>query len=219
MKKIRIVLADDHRIVREGLSAILGTDSGIEIVGEAENGREAVRLCRDLTPDVLVMDVSMPDMNGLDATRRTASLEAGPRVLALSMHSDVRYVKGMLQAGATGYLLKNTAARELVSAIRAVHAGRFFVSASVGDSVLDDYLRRAAGDAPAPPRALLSTREREVLQLVAEGHTTASIAEVLHLSAKTVENHRARIMDKLGLRSVAELTKYAIREGLTSLDP
>jgi DNA-binding NarL/FixJ family response regulator len=163
------------------------------------------------------MDVAMPDLNGIDATRRITEAEPNARVLALSMHSDGRYVRGMLQAGARGYILKDCAAEELTRAIRTVMANQVYVSPGVTGTIVNDYVRQlSTSDADEP--ATLSRREREVLQLLAEGGSTAQIAERLHLSVKTVETHRKRIMDKLGLRSIAELTKYAIREGITALD-
>jgi DNA-binding NarL/FixJ family response regulator len=211
----RVLLADDHKILRQGLRTLLEQEKDIQIVGEADNGRSSVKLTSELAPDVVIMDVAMPDLNGIDATRRIT--EAGPRtrVLALSMHSDGRYVRGMLQAGARGYILKDCAAEELTHAIRTVMAGQIYVSPGVTGTIVNDYVRQlTAADEPAT----LTRREREVLQLLAEGGSTANIAAGLHLSVKTIETHRKRIMDKLDLRSIAELTKYAIREGITTVD-
>ncbi len=211
----RVLLADDHKILRQGLRTLLEQEKDIQVVGEAENGRSSVKLAGELAPDVVIMDVAMPDLNGIDATRRIAEAEPRTRVLALSMHSDGRYVKGMLQAGARGYILKDCAAEELTHAIRTVMAGQVYVSPGVTGAIVNDYVRQlSAADEPAT----LTRREREVLQLLTEGGSTANIAAGLHLSVKTIETHRKRIMDKLGLRSIAELTKYAIREGITTVE-
>ena len=211
----RVLLADDHKILRQGLRTLLEQEKDIQIVGEADNGRSSVKLTGELAPDVVIMDVAMPDLNGIDATRRITEAEPRTRVLALSMHSDGRYVKGMLQAGARGYILKDCAAEELTHAIRTVMAGQIYVSPGVTGTIVNDYVRQlTAADEPAT----LTRREREVLQLLAEGGSTANIAAGLHLSVKTIETNRKRIMDKLDLRSIAELTKYAIREGITTVD-
>jgi len=210
---IKVILADDHTILREGLASLLRASPDIEVVAEAENGRETVRLARELEPDVVVMDVAMPDLNGVDATRKIARLAPRIKVLALSSYNDAVFVRGMLEAGARGYLLKDAAMTELRSALQAVQQGRIYLSPSVDDGSIAEQQSARSGVATCP----LSTREREVLQLVAEGKSSALIADTLHLSERTIETHRKRIMDKLGLRSVAELTKYAIREGITSL--
>lgn len=212
----RVLLADDHKILRQGLRTLLEQENDIDIVGEAENGRSSVKLAGELAPDVVIMDVAMPDLNGIDAARRIAEAEPRTKVLALSMHSDGRYVRGMLQAGARGYILKDCAAEELTRAIRTVMANQVYVSPGVTGTIVKDYIRQLSMSADEP--AALSHREREVLQLLAEGGSTAIIADELHLSVKTIETHRKNIMDKLGLRSIAELTKYAIREGITTLD-
>jgi len=214
---IRILLADDHKIVRDGLRSLLQAEADLEVVGEAANGREAVRLAQELSPDVVVMDVGMPDLNGIEATRYIAGGPSGAKVIALSMHSDRRFVEGMLAAGATGYLLKDSAFEELARAIRAVAAGRTYLCPSVAGVVVQALVR--ASHAAQPARSpVLTPREREVLQLLAEGKSTKQIAGTLGVSVKTVETHRSRIMDKLDVHSVPELTKYAIREGLTSLE-
>lgn len=211
----RVLLADDHKILRQGLRTLLEQEKDIQVVGEADNGSSSVELTGELAPDVVIMDVAMPDLNGIDATRRITEADPRTRVLALSMHSDGRYVRGMLQAGARGYILKDCAAEELTHAIRTVMAGQVYVSPGVTGTIVNDYVRQlTAADQPAT----LTRREREVLQLLAEGGSTANIAAGLHLSVKTIETHRKRIMDKLGLRSIAELTKYAIREGITTVD-
>jgi len=215
--RIRVVLADDHRIVREGLRAILASETEFEIVGEAANGRDTVNLARKIEPDVIVMDVSMPDLNGIDATRQIVDMGLSCKILALSGHADEHFVKGMLQAGAAGYLLKECAGEELTLALRTVYQGRIYVSPDVAGIIVNDYVAHLTGAVTAET-PLLSSREREVLQLIAEGRTTAQIAEHLNLSVKTVESHRKHVMDKLDIHSVAGLTKYAIREGISSID-
>lgn len=217
MVTIKVILADDHKIVRAGLRSLLESGGQIDVVAGAENGRETVSLTKKLNPDVVVMDVAMPDMNGVDATQKIARQNPDSRVLALSGHPDGLFITGMLEAGAKGYLLKDVATEELILAIKTVANGRIYVSPSVSDTLVEDYLQRVKGEV-GPDYDALSTREREVLQLVAEGRSTAQIANKLSLSERTIETHRKRIMDKLGLRSIAQLTKYAIRKGITSLD-
>jgi len=213
---IRILIADDHKIFREGLRTLLQNRGDIEVIGEADNGRTVVALAAELRPDVIIMDVAMPDLNGIEATRQISGGRVAGKVLALSMHSDSRFVTRMLQAGAQGYLLKDCAFEELALAIDAIVSDGVYLSPGVTGVVVRDYVQHLAeGDAGI---AALSPRESEVLQLVAEGLTTKDIAGKLHISVKTVETHRKQIMDKLEIRSVAELTKYAVREGLTSLD-
>jgi len=212
---VKIILTDDHKIVREGLRTLLENEPGMEVVGEAESGRIAVQLARKLKPDVVIMDVSMPDLNGIEATAQILHEHADIKIIALSMYSDKRFVSGILKAGASGYLLKDCAFEELVTAIRAAVAGQTFLSPGITGQVIHDYIRRLSESDDSS--SLLTSREREVLQMLAEGKTTKQMAEQLNLSVKTVETHRRQIMDKLDLRSVAELTKYAIREGLTSL--
>ena len=209
MKRIRILLADDHAVVRQGFKMILAAQSDMEIVGEAANGREAVELAQQLSPDVVVMDVSMPELNGIEATRRLASSVPHARVVALSMHKDSVYVREILRAGARGYLLKDSGAADLVAAIRAVASGESYLSPAVSNAVLDDYRRIATN-----PIDLLTSREREVLQLLAEGKTNKEIAGVLNLSVYTVDAHRGRIMEKLNLHSIGELVRFAVRNGL-----
>lgn len=215
--KTRVLLADDHKIMREGLRSLLAVTPGVEVVGEAGDGRTAVQLALKLAPDVVVMDIGMPDLNGVDATRQIKSRAPQTKVIALSLHSDERFIAGMFKAGASGYLLKDGAFEELARAIRTVAAGHTYLCPRVARTVIKDYLRDAQAMAVAGGPAL-SDREREVLQLVAEGWSTKEIAGRLDVSVKTVETHRARIMERLGVRSVAELTKYAVREGLTSLE-
>ncbi len=217
---IRILLADDHGITREGLKALLEKKQDIEVVAQAENGREAVKLARRYKPDMVIMDIKMPDLNGAEATRQIRADFPDIRVIALSMYSDLSYVTGMLKAGVNGYLIKNCIFDELVSAVYAVAEGKHYVSRKISDMVLKDYVHIVTTEDQRPDtRPLLSVREKEVLQLIAEGRKTAVIAERICLSVKTVETHRKNIMEKLNLFSVAELTKYAVREGITDLEP
>jgi two-component system, NarL family, response regulator NreC len=209
MKRIRILLADDHAVVRQGFKMILSSQSDMEIVGEAGNGREAVELAEELKPDIVVMDVAMPELNGIEATRRLASSVPHARVVALSMHKDNVYVREILRAGARGYLLKDSVAGDLVSAIRAVAQGEGYISPAVSNAVLDDYRKHVTN-----PIDLLSSREREVLQMLAEGKTNKEIAVVLNLSVYTVDAHRGRIMEKLNVHSINELVRFAVRNGL-----
>jgi DNA-binding NarL/FixJ family response regulator len=214
---MKILLADDHKLMREGLRMLLEKLSGITIVGEAGDGISAVRMVRDLKPDFVLMDIAMPDLNGIEATRRIMTESPGVKVIALSMHADKRFVRGMFAAGATGYVLKGSAFEEVAKAIRTVAAGRIYISPKITDQVLAEYvkqLNKPSAGAESP----LSDREREVLQMLAEGKSSRLIAERLHVSVTTVDTHRKHIMDKLGFRTIAELTKYAVREGLTSLD-
>ena len=203
-------------MTRTGLRALLRSQPGMIVVGEAADGRTAVSLAADLSPDVVVMDINMPDLDGVEATRRIAAAGNGTKVVALSGHSDDRSVREMLKAGAAGYVLKDAAFEELAAAVRAVVEGKVYVSPRVAGIVVDDLMHGgASGDSSSAGRR--TTREREVLQLLAEGKATKQAAMHLHVSVKTVETHRRNIMEKLGLDSVAELTKYALREGLTSL--
>jgi len=213
---IRVVLADDHKIMREGLCSLLRNDPRVEIAGVAEDGRSAVQLVREQKPDVVVMDVAMPDLNGIEAARKIKAEMPEVRILALSMHSDKRYISNMLQAGASGYLLKDCAFKELVQAIHTVARRQVYLSPSIAALVTEDYVRQLM-TRDASPASVLSPKEREVLQLMAEGHSTKQIAAMLNLSVKTIETHRQQIMEKLDLHSIAELTKFAVREGLTSL--
>jgi DNA-binding NarL/FixJ family response regulator len=217
MSNIRIVLADDHDVVRAGIRGILDRHAGMEVIGEAANGRATVEIARDLRPHVVVMDIAMPELNGLEATRQIVATDVGVKVIILSMHSSRQFVSEALKAGASGYLLKNNAMHELAPAIEVVAGGKVYLSPAVADVVVEDYVRHVS-DPAQPVSNPLSQREREVLQLLAEGKTSKEIANALKLGTKTVDSHRAQIMDKLGIRTVAELTKFAIREGLTQLD-
>ena len=209
MKRIRILLADDHAVVRQGFKMILDAQPDMEIVGEAANGREALALAEEVRPDVVVMDVAMPELNGIEATRRLAASVPHARVLALSMHKDSVYVREILRAGARGYVLKESVAGDLVKAVRAVASGEGYLSPAVSNAVLDDYRRHVTN-----PIDLLTSREREVLQMLAEGKTNKEIAAVLDLSVYTIDAHRGRIMEKLNLHSINELVRFAVRNGL-----
>jgi len=213
-----ILLVDDHQVLRQGLRQLLSHEADMHVVAEAANGRDAVRLAAEHSPNVVVMDISMPDLNGIEATRQILNKAPAAKVIALSAHADHRMVAEILKAGAMGYTLKESAYEELVLAIRAVRAGKIYLSSRLVGSVVDHYVRRD-GDGENGAFAKLTPREREVLQLMAEGKSTKEVAAGLTVSTKTVETHRRQIMEKLDLHSVAELTKYAIREGLTSLEP
>lgn len=214
---LRVVLVDDHRMFREALRPLLAQTPGFEIAGEAGDGQAAVELCARLTPDVVIMDVSMPGLNGLEATRRILAERPRTRVVVLSMHADRRFVAETLRAGAAAYVLKDAGFAELVRALQAVAEGRTYLSEPVRQLVVQEYVAGLQRE-DRSAFSLLSAREREVLQLVAEGASTKEIGDRLSVSVKTVETHRRQIMEKLDLHSVAELTKYAIREGLTPLD-
>lgn len=222
---MKVLLADDHRMMRDGLRVIL-EKRNIEVVGEAGDGREAVTLAERVRPDIVVMDIAMPELNGIDATRRLVGSVPGSRIIGLSMNADRRYVLAMFAAGAMGYLLKSSAAEELVQAVHEVFNGHKYVSPTIAGTVIDNIIGSDGGTRPLPKRPVpgfpatkaLTAREREVLQLVAEGKTSKQIATSLEVGMATIETHRRQLMDKLGLRTIAELTKYAIREGLTSLD-
>tara|TARA_R110002072_G_scaffold4174_9_gene29639 strand:- start:25724 stop:26368 length:645 start_codon:yes stop_codon:yes gene_type:complete len=213
---MNILLADDHAIIREGLTTLL-KQADHEIIGEADDGRSAVSMALELRPDIVVMDIGMPGMNGIEATRHLMEKMPQLQVIALSMHSDATYVGRMLQAGARGYLLKDCAFDELEEAISEVIKGRIFLGSKIQGVVVGDYVDRLAGKRPTSP-VTLTAKEREVLQLVAEGKSTKEIAQALSITVKTVETHRHNIMNRLSIRSIAQLTKYAIRQGLTSLD-
>jgi len=216
-ENIKIVLADDHKIMRKGLRALIDSHSGLTVVEEAHNGRIAVELARKLLPDVVIMDVAMPDLNGIEATRRIIAELSHTKVIALSMHFDKEFVIAMLKVGAMGYLLKDCAVEELICAIRAVMNNKIYLSRTISDIVIDDYMRSLSKD-EVSILSTLTGREREVLQLIAEGKTTKEIASCLHVSINTIDTHRRQVMEKLDMHSIAELTKYAIRKGLTPLE-
>ncbi len=218
MKKTRLIIADDHQIVREGLKNLLIKEHDLEIIAEAENGLEAIKLASALEPDIVIMDIGMPDLNGIEATRQIISEYPNIRILALSMHTTPQYITNMFNAGAQAYLLKDCAFDELVDAIRSLARGKRYISPSISDFLPTDFWdtienkqKKSEGE--------LSEREKQVLQLLTEGNSTKEIGEKLHISAKTVESHRKRIMQKLKLYTIPDLTKYAIRVGLTTLDP
>jgi two-component system, NarL family, response regulator NreC len=206
---IRILLADDHTMVRQGFRLILSLQSDMEIVGEAGNGQQAIEFAEKLQPDVVVMDIAMPELNGIEATRRVLISSPRTRVLALSMHKDSAYVREVLKAGARGYLLKDSVDNDLVTAVRAVARGEGYLSPAVSEAVLSDYRRHVT-----EPLDLLTAREREVLQHIAEGKTNKEIATALKLSVYTVDSHRSRVMEKLNLHSAGELVRFAVRNGL-----
>jgi DNA-binding NarL/FixJ family response regulator len=211
---ISVILADDHQVVRDGLKTLLEAQSDIRVVGAAADGVDAVAKAAQLKPDVVVMDISMPDMNGVEAARRIHAARAETRIVMLSMHSDAEHVYRALEAGATGYLLKNSAGSELVTAVRAVHAGRRYLTEKINELVIAGYLgeKRAAS-----PLESLSKRERDILQHIVDGRNNRETAELLHISVKTVETYRSRMLQKLGIRNVTELVKFAITHGLTEV--
>jgi DNA-binding NarL/FixJ family response regulator len=215
---ISILLVDDHRLFREGLMRLLDDEQDLKVVGQAADGREGVRLAHRLAPDVVVMDISMRELNGIEATRQITQEQRGCKVIALSMHSEPRFVAGILEAGAKGYVLKDCAGDEMVAVVRTVAAGNTYISPQVADMVVQGYVGRLQYDSALPPASVLSAREREVLQLLAEGVSTKDIADRLHLGIKTVESHRRNIKEKLGLDHPVDLARYALREGVTTLE-
>ncbi|MBI1355178.1 MAG: response regulator [Acidobacteria bacterium] len=208
-RKIRLLLVDDHELVRHGLVVFLNGQEGYEVVGEASTGREAIELAEELRPDIVIMDVTMPEMGGVEATRRIRERLPSTRVIALSMHRDSVYVREILRAGADGYLLKESRSNDMLAAIQAVSNGEGYISPAVSQAVLEDYRKQAKA-----PIDLLTARERDVLQLVAEGFTNKQIAQKLNLSVYTAEGYRGRIMEKLNLHSTGELVRFAMRSGL-----
>jgi two-component system, NarL family, response regulator NreC len=215
---LRILLADDHKIMRDGLRVLLEKQPDIQVAGEADNGRMAVRMARELPADMVIMDIGMPDLNGIDATREIVASVPGVKVIALSMHSDKVFVGEMFRAGASAYLLKHCAFEELAQAIQVVRSGQFYLSPQIAGLMIKDYVRQMSNDNTSV-FGVLTVREREVLQLLAEGKSSRQIASHLHISLKTVETRRQQIMAKLNTDNMADLIKHAIRDGLTSLDP
>jgi DNA-binding NarL/FixJ family response regulator len=213
--KTRILLVDDHKILRDGICSLLKEYDDMEVVGEAADGRTAIRLVEELSPDVVIMDISMPDVNGIDATRKIISDRPKVKIIALSMHYDKQFISEIFKAGASGYLIKESAFDELEHAVRVVMDGKTYINPQIASLVVESLVTQSTPSAQA--LSLLTAREREVLQLIAEGKSTKQIARDLNVSAKTVESHRRQVMAKLNIRNVAELTKYAIREGLTSV--
>ena len=212
---ISVLLADDHAVVRDGLRALLEAQADIEVVGDAANGREVLRQARALQPDVVVMDIAMPELNGVEATQQMHDAYPSTQVLILSMHSTTEHIFRALQAGARGYLLKDSAGAEVADAVRVVHAGRRYLSQKIAATVIDDYI---AERHRASPLESLSSRERQILQLVAEGKSSAEIAAILFLSPKTVDTYRSRLMHKLDIGDLPSLVKFAIQHGVTQLD-
>ena len=215
---LRVIIADDHRIFREGLRTLLQIEPDTEVISEAENGREVIKVVDELEPDLVIMDVAMPDMNGIEATRQITSKNNNIKVLALSMHADSRFVIQMLQAGASGYILKDCAFEELAQAMQSVRKNTIYLSPGVHTTTIRNYMENTSEDVSGVPDILLTPREREILQLIAEGKSTADIAELTDISSKTVDTHRRKIMEKLQLYSVAELTRYAIKQGIVILE-
>jgi RNA polymerase sigma factor (sigma-70 family) len=214
---ITVFLADDHAVVRDGLRVLLDAQDDIQVIGDACNGRDAVQQVQKLLPLVVIMDIAMPELNGIEATRQILESRSTIRVIVLSMHSTTEHVFQALQAGARGYLLKESAGVEVIEAVRTVHGGRRYLSQKISDQVIDDYIHQRESSAAQSPLASLSPREREVLQLVVEGKTSAQIAEILFLSPKTVETYRSRLMQKLAVDDLPSLIKFAIQHGLTPL--
>lgn len=218
MPKAKVLLVDDHVVVRQGLKALFADEPDIEVVGEASNGREALERLEELGPDVVLMDISMPGLNGIEATRQIQVRHPEVKVVVLSMHANEEYVFQVLQAGASGYVLKQSDSLEVLTAIRAAVAGGSFLSPPISRTVIEDYVRRAEARGKGGESELLTSREREVLQLLAEGRSNREIAEELSISVKTVETHRSNMMTKLELSSKTELVKYALRKGWAMLD-
>lgn len=212
---IRVLLADDHAVVRDGLRALLEAQPGIEVVGDVANGREAVREAQRLQPDVAVMDIAMPDLNGIEATLQMQDACPLTQVLILSMHSTTEHVFHALRAGARGYLLKDSAGAKVAEAVRVVHSGRRYLSEKIAATVIDDYIAERHRTSPLDS---LSRRERQILQLIAEGKTSAEVGTMLFLSPKTIDTYRSRMMHKLGIGDLPNLVKFAIQHGITQLD-
>ncbi len=216
MNTIRVILADDHTLIRAGLRMVIEAQPGLTVIGEADNGRDAVELAQAQKPDVVVMDIGMPGLNGIEAAHQIHAAQPEVQIVMLSMHSDEGYVLRALKAGAKAYLLKDSAEADLARAIHAAAAGKSFFSPAVGKVLLEDYMRKLQRSGAEDSYDLLSPREREILQLVAEGNSSKDIANLLNLSVYTVETHRARIMQKLNLRGIPELILYAVRKGIIS---
>ena len=216
LRKLRLLLGDDHTLVRHGMRKILEERKEWEVVAEVGDGREAISQAVELKPDVAILDIGMPLLNGIDATMQIVRRSPGTRVLMLSMHSDEAYVMRALQAGATGYMLKDSAGKDLLKGVASVAAGQSFFSPAIARLMLDDYVKRVAGSGVSDRYASLSAREREIFQLIAEARTNKEVAELLEISPATVETHRARILQKLGIHNTAELVLYAVRRGVIS---
>jgi DNA-binding NarL/FixJ family response regulator len=215
---IKIILADDHAVLRHGLSKSFQNEDDMEVIAQSKDGRSTVELVKELKPDIVIMDIGMPDLNGIEATRQIVQNRPRTKIIALSMHSSKNFIIEMFKAGASGYLLKDCEFDELLNAIRVVASDKVYISPAISDVVVENYMRQFP-ETKDSPFSILSKREREVLQLLAEGNTTKQIAKRLHISSKTVEVHRLNLMSKLKIDSIAQLTKYAIQEGLTQPEP
>lgn len=213
---IKIIIADDHHMIRDGLKSLLEKEQNFDLIGEAANGREITRLTAEMNPDIVLMDVSMPELNGIEATRQIKEHNEDVGIIALSVHSDVSFVRQMLKAGASGYLVKHCEFKELVQAIYAVDKGELYLSPLISGQVIQDYLRNLAEN-EATVYTKLSDREREILQMLTEGKTKQEIADTLFISVKTIDSHRQNIMNKLGIDTMPALVRYAIRSGITEL--
>jgi DNA-binding NarL/FixJ family response regulator len=218
MKKVKLLVADDHKIFRQGIKKLLEEESDLQVVGEAADGREAIKKATELKPDVILMDIAMANLNGLQATRQIKKVLPDTKVIMVTMHKNEEYVLQSFQAGASGYILKEGAVEELVSAIRTIHQDKSFLSPTISKTLIDAYLRKMETGKTETPFDLLTDREREVLQLIAEGYTNREVAKSLFISVKTVEAHRAHIMQKLNIHEIAKLVKYAIQKGLVDLN-
>jgi two-component system response regulator NreC len=217
MGKIKVLVADDHTILRQGIKSLLANEEEIEVIGEAKDGREALTIIEETLPDVILMDIAMPGLNGLEATRRIKKKFPRMKVLVLTMYTNEEYIFQILNAGANGYLVKETAFQDLISAIKAVYKNEAFMSPSISKKVINSYIKRAQNDEEETCE-VLTTREREILQLIAEGNSSKKIAELLFISPKTVETHRTHIMNKLNIHNRTGLVKYAIRKGIVEVD-
>jgi two-component system response regulator NreC len=213
----RVLLVEDHALVRSGIRSLLEESSQVTVVGEAADGRRALELCGELSPDMVLTDIEMRELNGIETARQIHAMHPHIKVIVVSMYGEAQYVREALRAGASGYVLKHDAFTELLTAIRAVAAGKRYLSAQLADLVMDDYVRQADGKKPPNDLDKLSAREREILQMVAEGRSSAQIAATLHISIRTVDAHRSSVMQKLSIHSIASLTKFAIANGLTSI--
>jgi len=218
MKKVRLLIADDHKIFRQGIIKLLEEESDLQVVGEAADGREVVKKATELKPDIILMDIAMANLNGLEATKQIKKVLPESKIIMLTMHKNEEYVLQSFQAGATGYILKEGAVEELVSAIRSIHQDKSFLSPTVSKTLVDAFLRKMETGKSETPFDLLTDREREVLQLIAEGFTNREVAKQLFISVKTVEAHRAHIMQKLNIHDIAKLVKYAIQKGMVDLN-
>jgi two-component system response regulator NreC len=218
MKKVRLLVADDHKIFRQGIKKLLEEEADLQVVGEAADGREAVKKATELKPDLVLMDIAMANLNGLEATKQIKKVLPDTKVIMVTMHKNEEYILQSFQAGASGFILKEGAVEELVHAIRSIHQDKSFLSPTISKTLIDAYLRKMETGKTETPFDLLTDREREVLQLIAEGYTNREVAKALFISVKTVEAHRAHIMQKLNIHDVAKLVKYAIQKGLVDLN-